>query len=118
MTTLTVIGILLIAETILTVVMMEMIIKILLSLPSRNLRRLMYKFVNNMFVAFLLDTAISVFMTAFTGSSVIAGTANLVASILAAVVLPGRIDRKFKHLVDVGVPRNKSNQERIFNEKG
>lgn len=102
MVTLTVIGILLVIETVLTVFMMEQAVTFLMSIPIKPVRQFMYKMINNVFVAFLLDTAISAFMTAFTGSSIIAGTANLAASVLTAFYLPGRIERKFGHLVEDG----------------
>ncbi len=110
MVTITVIVFLLIIETILTVFMMEQIVTILLSVPGRPFRKFMYGLVNNMFVAFLLNTAVSAFMTMFTGSSVIAGTANLAASVLTAVYLPKRIERRFGYLVEDGIPKEiKSN---------
>lgn len=106
MTTLTVIGFLLIIETILTVAMMEQIIKALLSLPGKFTRQWMFRAVNNVIVAFMLDTAVSYFMSSFTGSSIIAGTANLAASVIVAAVLPKRIRKKYGHLVETGIDRN------------
>jgi hypothetical protein len=81
--------------SIITGALMIQVIKIIVGIKWRWLRFKLYRIITFGPIAFLINFSISTGILSFTGSGMTAGAANMLSSILVAVIIPIIADRKF-----------------------
>jgi len=87
--------ILTIVDIIVTFYLMIMLISPFMLLPGKRTKRFVLKLFANPLTSFVSNFGVSMIIGYFTGTGMVAGAANLLASCVAAVALPFVIKRKY-----------------------